>query len=173
MTMLEPRLPLSYVTRREGRLVLQLQLEDDDASATPSGALLRLREVGLGALSEPVPVTTSDDPNVFTAELPSAALVNGIWQVELARYEDDEFEPVHARVLVCDPNPISLLLGPMPVPHGPARANGGRRGASGSQTQQVARALGGVVDRVLVELPPKTARELRGRLRKVARRVLR
>jgi len=158
-----PGLALSYVHRRDGRVRVHLDLP----RFGEPGDGIRVKLVGStkSVVADETLVTATPGGVRLVATMPPGALTNGSWEVKVSPAPEAKFRTTESRVLVADPQPIALLIGPAPrsvVPEPrhtlPAR-------------QRVAKSLGHVADQALTELPPQNAAKARDGLRRVARKV--
>ena len=100
------------------------------------------------------------------ATFPAGPLARGAWQVQISPKAGDRFETSNCRVCVCDPNPISLLVGRLVDSYEPAPVH------TLNKRQRTAKSLGRLVDAALQELPPEQATKVRSSLRRAARKVV-
>jgi hypothetical protein len=144
--------------RRRGSDV-EIVLSDPKTTVSPA-AEARLRN---GRKSATFTVSAEHEGRLVLRGARSS-LTDGTWTIRL--HDGDDVSPVDARLLVQGERPLVLLWG-----------------ATGQQTkfpdvarknakQKTAAALGRGLDRVLGTLPPERAAQVRARIRRTARRVL-
>ncbi|MEP6853089.1 MAG: hypothetical protein ABJA87_10595 [bacterium] len=158
-------LPLSYANRKAGVVHVRLHLTDfaDDG---PRQVTVRARGPKGASVDAPGTVEPTPAGQIMHASVPADQLSAGAWRIALRVSPDARFVDTDARVLVADPNPIALLLGPIPTSTLPPP----RR--SRSTQQKIVHSGGHLLDRALSVLPPVTADRSRETVRRVARRVL-
>lgn len=163
-----PRLALSYVNRVDGRIHLRLELRDLVDTAA-SGVRVRLVDERRTKDADAV-LTAAQRGALLDATFAPGALGKGTWHVHVRPNTAARFEDTGARVVIADPNPVSLLIGfdpvdqvPLPVVPEPVHTLPRR--------QQLAKSAGGLADRALTELPPSKAASVRVALRRAARKL--
>lgn len=133
---------------------------------TSEGARVQIRN-GKTTRTAPATIAANDLGPHLEAIFPASTLRNGAWSVAISRRSRAGFEDTGARLVVAAPNPISLLVGgPAPESDTPKPVHTAKR------RRRILRTLGAAADRVLVELPPKTATRVRGVLRSGARKAV-
>ncbi len=161
-------LPLSFAARSGQTIHIQLQLP---ASTSWDGYRhVRLHRISGSDSTAVARLHVAAGQDLAMADVPSSEVDNGCWRLQVGYEPDGPFTPVHAFVLVSDPNPIALLVGDptKKVEERQPRQNTTHR----TRGRAVAHRLGGLADRALVELPPATAIRVRARARRAARRYL-
>lgn len=154
----------SYANRVGGQLHVSVHLPNFEATDT-EGARVKIVN---GTRTKVAPATISKlEHGVFLeATFPPGKLANGPWQVQISPKAGERFETSNCRVCVCDPNPISLLVGRLGNSYEPAPVH------TLTKRQRTAKSLGRLVDSALQELPPEQATKARSSLRRVARKVV-
>ena len=161
---LNPGLALSYVHRVDGCVRVHLELPQFGVPA--DGIRVKLVGADRSVVADETVVDTLTTRGVWLhATMPPGSVTNGFWEVKVSPAVGTTFRTTESRVLVADPQPISLLIGPAtrsavpPVRHTlPA-------------SQRVSHSAGLVADKALRELAPEKATRIRSGLRRAARRV--
>ncbi len=154
----------SYAHYVDGGLRLDMQVSDLDA-ANAAGARVQIRHEK-ATKTAPAIVGANSLGVHIEAAFPPAKLRTGVWQLWLSPRAGAKYEPVDARVIVAVNKPVALLTGTMPASMTPDPVH------TVTQRRKVLRKLGTAADRVLVELPPKRAQQVRGVLRTAARKAV-
>ena len=155
---------LSYVNRVDGRIHLSVHLPNFGV-ADAAGARVKVVKKSRSAIA-PATIEQRNGKAFLEATLPDQPFDNGLWELMISPRSGARFTEAVARICVCDPNPIALLVLPSVVSYVPKPKH------TLPRRQRVARRLGQVADAALAELPPGPAKKARAAIRVAARKVL-